>query len=236
MEYIDFHTHILPEMDDGAKTVEESIQMLRGAYLSGAQTVLLTPHYLGREPILDFCARRKEKIAKLKDAMKDDGGLFPKLLAGAEVLLKGALSEHDDLKKLCIEGTNLLLLELPFPTWHQRHIQEIYDLVATHEITPVIAHIERYLSKPKEIEKLDQLISLGARFQINAPSFLTFSGKRVISVLAKQGLISAIGSDCHNTTSRPSDISRAVRAIEKRFGNAFVCDIYEKSKNLLLSS
>ena len=91
--------------------------------------------------------------------------------------LYGGLSENNDLEKLCIEGTDLLLLELPFPAWNKWHIQEVYNIIAKQDVTPVMAHIERYLNKPKEIEKLDQLISVGAKFQMNAPSFLTLFGK-----------------------------------------------------------
>ena len=71
MRYIDFHTHILPEMDDGAKSVGESLEILKTAHLSGAQTVLLTPHFLTREPVPDFCARRNSKYALLKKAMEE---------------------------------------------------------------------------------------------------------------------------------------------------------------------
>lgn len=233
MGYIDFHTHILPEMDDGAKSVGESLEMLKAAHLSGAQTVLLTPHFLTREPVPDFCARRNSKYALLKKAMEEDGGTFPTLLCGAEVPLYGGLSENNDLEKLCIEGTDLLLLELPFPAWNKWHIQEVYNIIAKQDVTPVMAHIERYLNKPKEIEKLDQFISVGAKFQMNAPSFLTFSGKRIIKALAREGLICAIGSDCHNLTSRPADISHAMSLMTKHLGGSVLREIFEKSKQLL---
>ena len=233
MKYIDFHTHILPEMDDGAKSAGEALEMLKAAYSSGAQTVLLTPHYLTREPISDFCARRDGKLSILKKAMEEDGGAFPTLLCGAEVPLYGDLSENNDLGQLAIEGSDLLLLELPFPAWNKWHLQEVYNIIAKQNVTPVMAHIERYLDKPKEIEKLDQFISVGAKFQINAPSFLTFSGKRIIKALAREGLICAIGSDCHNLTTRPAEISHAMSLMAKHFGGSFLRDVFEKSKQLL---
>ncbi len=236
MRYIDFHTHITPEIDDGANSIGQAVEMLQTAAESGAQTVVLTPHFLSHDTISAFCSRRDQKISALKQALTDNGSAFPKLLAGAEVLLNGPLSEKEDLPRLCVEGTDVILLELPYPSWEKWHIQEVYHIIARHNLTPVMAHIERYLEKPKDIEKLDWLISLGAKFQINAPSFLTFSGKRVIKALAREGLICAIGSDAHNTTTRTPDISRAVHALNKSFGDSFLDDIFERSSKLLSHS
>lgn len=233
MRYVDFHTHIIPKIDDGARNLDEAIHMLASAYESGAETVVLTPHYLGQESIADFCSLRNQKIADLKQAMKKDDGRFPAVISGAEVFLNSALSENDDVRMLCIEGTDTILLELPYTSWSKWHIQEVYHLIARQDLTPVIAHIERYLRGPKDIEKLDRLISVGAKFQVNASSFFTFSGRRVISTLARQGLISAIASDCHNETTRSSNISHPLRAMEKRLGTAFLSETYQKSKQLI---
>ena len=233
MRYVDFHTHIIPKIDDGARNLDEGLHMLASAYESGAESVVLTPHYLGQESIADFCNLRNQKIAELKQAMKKDGGRFPAVFSGAEVYLNSALSENDDVRMLCIEGTDTILLELPYTSWSKWHIQEVYHLIARQNLTPIIAHIERYLRSPKYLENLDRLISIGAKFQVNASSFLTFSGRRVISALAKQGLISAIASDCHNETTRSSNIARPLRAMEKRLGTAFLTEVYYESKQLM---
>ena len=82
----------------------------------------------------------------------------------------------------------------------------------------------------KDIEKIDKLISIGARFQINAEPFLTFSGKRIIRTLAAEGLISAIGSDCHGVKRRSPDISYPLEIFAKKFGDAFIDYLYNKSE------
>lgn len=233
MRYIDFHTHILPEMDDGAQTVEEAIEMLKTAYESGAQTVILTPHYQSQIPIADFLKRRAEKLRDLKQAMKKDGGNFPKLLLGAEVMLDCVLSEEEDLDKLCIEGTNLLLIELPYSNWNKWHVDEVYHIIAKRNITPVIAHVERYVKKIKDIEKLDPYISVGANFQINAESFLKLKGKRVIRALAAEGLICAIASDCHDNKGRNANMKKALSELARKFGDPFIEFMYKKTEKLL---
>ncbi len=233
MRYIDFHTHIVPKMDDGAQTMEESLRMLLTAKASGADAVVLSPHFLNQESIYDFCRLRDQKIADLKKEMAKTGDQYPALLAGAEVYLGCTLSEVDDIENLCIEGTNTILLELPYPFWNKWHIQEVYHLIARRNLTPVMAHIERYLKSPKDIEKLDRLISVGAKFQVNASSFLTFSGRRVIKALAQQGLIAAIGSDCHDERYRTADLTRPLCKMEKQFGDGFFQYVFNESHTLI---
>lgn len=233
MRYIDFHSHITPAIDDGAQSTEESLHMLRIAKESGAEAVVLTPHYYSDVPITEFIAGRDRRIKKLKRAINESCEEYPLLLAGTEVYLAAGLSENEDLNKLCIEGTNLLLLEMPYTNWNKWHMQEVYNIVARQNVTPVMAHIERYFTKPKDLHMINPLISVGAKFQVNAKSFLSFSGKRVIKALAHNNLICAIGSDCHDLVERSPDISRAMRALQKRLGNSFMDAVFENSRTLL---
>lgn len=231
--YIDFHTHIIPEIDDGAKDIDMSLAMLCCAQEAGAETVILTPHISSTENIGKFLKKRDKQVGILKDAMKKEWYPYPEILTGAEVLLDGALSEQKNVSSLCIEGTELILLELPYAPWNSWYNNEIYNLISKHNVTPVMAHIERYLKSPKDIAKLSTLVSFGVKFQVNASSFLSFSGRRVIRALAAEGMISAIGSDCHNMSRRSPDIKRALAAFERNFGDEFIDYMYKKSSDLL---
>ncbi len=232
--YIDFHTHILPGIDDGAKTLEDALSMLSLAKKSGAELVVLTPHYLWEESIDAFLEKRNAALLKFQDAARESGDTeFPSLCLGAEVMFDRTLENCEGLEKLCISGTNRLLLELPGPSVQSWHITEAYHLMAKRNILPVFVHIERYLNKPKALSELEELVTIGAKFQVNASSYLNFSGKRVIDALAKQYLISAIGSDAHSLKWRNPDISRAVTKLSKRFGNGFLRYVKEQSEELL---
>ena len=231
--YIDFHTHMLPGIDDGAKDVDMSVIMLESAAECGAETVILTPHVNSSADFGEFLRARDKSFNKLKKAIKTGSGYMPELLLGAEVLLDGPLSEKDDVCSLCIDGTELLLLELPYTPWSSWYNHEIYNIISKHNVTPVMAHIERYLKNPKDIKKLDTLISFGVKFQINVSSFLSFSGRRIIRELAAEGLISAIGSDAHNLTNRPADITKALNAFRRKFGDDFIDHIYNKTIKLI---
>ena len=231
--YIDFHTHILPDIDDGARGMEMALEMLAVAGECGAETVILTPHVDASSDFDKFLSVRNEKYAALCDAALKDGRKFPKLLRGAEVLLDTALSECEGARSLCIEGTELLLLELPYTSWNSWYSHEIHNIIKNHGVIPVLAHIERYINNVTDIKKLEQLISLGAKFQINASSFLSFSGRRIIRELAADGLISAIGSDAHNLSRRSPDIKKALNAFGKKFGPDFIDYMYGKTSELL---
>ena len=141
---IDFHTHILPAIDDGSKTLEQSLEMLKDLKSQGVETVVLTPHYFHDEQSLDeFLEKRDKKYEELKKAAKGDQ--YPKLRIGAEVMLDYSLANSKDIDRLCIEGTNFLLLEMPYTLWSSNHMDCINQILAEYNIVPVIAHIDRYL-------------------------------------------------------------------------------------------
>ncbi len=231
--YIDFHTHILSGIDDGAKDIQMSQDMLSVAKECGAETVILTPHVDASSDFDEFLSVRNEKYSELCKIVEKNPENFPKLLCGAEVLLDASLSECENVRSLCIEGTELLLLELPYTNWNSWYSHEVHYIIKNHGVIPVFAHIERYIDNLSDIKKLQPLISLGAKFQVNASSFLSFSKRRIIRELASSGIIAAIASDAHNLTYRSPDITKALRTFEKKFGPDFIDYMYEKTSGLL---
>ena len=110
---IDFHTHILHRIDDGSDSPETSLEMLKGAYSSGTDVAVLTSHFYPREEntIYDFLARRERRYNSLKKFC--DGHEIPELRLAAEVNLHTNISKFPDLHKLCIEGTDYMLIDMP---------------------------------------------------------------------------------------------------------------------------
>lgn len=231
--YIDFHTHILPEIDDGAKNIDMSLAMLEFAYANEAETVVLTPHVNASSDFTDFLKVRNDRFKKLSSAISSSRIICPEILLGAEVLLDCSLAEKKNVRSLCIEGTELLLLELPYTPWNSWYNHEIYNMMSKHEVVPVMAHIERYLRGPKDIKKLDALISFGVKFQVNASSFLSFNGHRIIRELAAEGLVHAIASDAHNMSRRSPDMNRAFKVFNRKFGDDFLDHICSKTQKLI---
>lgn len=214
----DLHTHILPGMDDGAKTVEESLALLRMQQSQGVDTVVLTPHfYPNKENVDSFLARRDEAVKRLQDALDAAEEPLPELLLGAEVLWRSDLIEWERREELCISGTRNLLLELPFTPWDGRMIDRLYDMIGHTGITPIIAHLERYLPLQSKA-MIQEILSLGVPVQISA-GILTHPLQRNGAMkLLKNGQAHLLASDCHDCVRRVPDLAAGLEIVRRKLG------------------
>lgn len=230
---IDFHSHILPGIDDGAKDVRMSIAMLKNAMRDGIDTIVSTSHiYIEEEGDIDeFLERRSYASELLAKAMREDGGEFPDIRLGCEVHLKPHITNYDSLKKLVIEGTDYILLEMPYSGWSQAHYEAIYDVVVMG-FKPIMAHIERFLNHK---ENFCHIKSIGPLFQVNADSFLHKSLRKVLLELYYDGYIHLLGSDMHNLDGRKNNLKEAYDIISSRYGQAFA-DYTENNARAVLEN
>lgn len=200
--FTDYHSHILPEIDDGSKSAEESVQMLEKLSEQGLERVVATPHfYAHREDSVEsFIKKRKsayEKLCRKNIPVKE-------IHLGAEILMESGISECDGIEKLAIEGTNLILLEPPYYDCPKNLTDEIYSISYDYKLKPVIAHIHRYIGLYEKSE-IEELLKIDAVFQINNQAFRNFREKHFVKSLIKEGYPLVFGSDCHNMTSRIPD-------------------------------
>lgn len=214
----DFHSHILPGIDDGCKTVEESIEALRMMADYGIDRVAATPHFYaahsGESPD-EFLARRNEAEQKLREAIKDENGL-PEIFCGAEVKFFRGMSRVEDLQKLTYQGTKLLLVEMPFSKWSEKEIKEVLALNENLDVIPVLAHIERYFSYQKNLDWIYEFKDEGILMQMNAEYILGALSKRKAMKLINNHAIDFLGSDAHNLTDRKPNLGPAITKIEKK--------------------
>ncbi len=216
---IDIHTHILPEMDDGSRNVEESMTMLCMLSNQGVDTVVATPHFvIDINSPDEFLARRDEAARKLKEAF-DEETIRPKIALGAEVQFYPDICSLDGIERFCIGETKYILIEMPFMHWTRYTYQVLNHLYMSRGVVPVIAHIERYLDFLNENEAFLKLREIGALIQINS-SFLSdkFTRKKALNMV-KKGIVSFVGSDCHNLTSRPPNLGEGCEVIYKKLGD-----------------
>jgi protein-tyrosine phosphatase len=231
-ELTDFHTHILPEMDDGAGCVEESLVMLRLLSDQGVRIVALTPHYYrSRESIPHFLSRRERTL----DSLLKSPGLsrLPQLLPGAEVAFFSDMPKDADIRRLCISGTDALLLEMPIGVWTGAVVNIVFQLISLG-VTPIIAHIERYTERGLNAEALDSIISFGAVIQSNAEFFLELRTRRRAFDMLGQGKIHIFGSDCHNLAARPPNMGRLTSLLSKKLSRAELDAIAASERRLLV--
>lgn len=227
---VDFHCHCLPGIDDGSRSVEESIKILEMLSGQGINSVVATPHFIANNETVDvFLERRQKSYESLSEKLSDN---IPCIRLGAEVEFYEGISNLTGLNKLCIEGTDIILLEMPNVKWTQGVINELYRLVSLGNIQIMLAHIERCLFL-QDWEVVDYLLRNDVIMQSNASNFIGFLTKRKACKYLKDNIIHVLGSDSHNITSRPPRIKEALDVIEKKLGNDAVLHLISVSRDII---
>ncbi len=227
---IDFHSHVLPAMDDGSRDVGESLSLLKLLKAQGAARVCLTPHfYANDESVTSFLKRRGESARRLFEKAPSDS---PELLLGAEVRYYQGISKLDGLKELRLSGSRVLLLEMPSVKFDESVVRELCFIAGKSEFITVLAHTERCLPLQSE-ETRHRLREAGVLSQVNASFFTDFFTRRRALRLLEKGRIQFVGSDTHNTATRAPKLDRAYAVIERAFGEGFVSQMNEYAESVL---
>lgn len=230
---IDFHSHFLPCIDDGSKSVKMSLDMLRIMKEQNINTVVATPHFYADENRIDDFLNNREKAYSSIKAEIEKIGINIKL--GAEVTYFQGISKADEIKKLTTEGTSILLLELPFDKWGESVIEEVYYLVHKRKFTVVLAHLDRYLSISENKKYIKKLIKMPLVVQINAGSFLDNKRKKKTVSLIKKCDKIVLGSDCHNLTSRKPNLLDCRNIIIGDLGEKAILNIDKYGEEILFN-
>lgn len=217
-------------MDDGSHNLNESISLLNMQVSQGVSTVIATPHFYANDETVDsFLQRRKNSFELLKTELTE---ATVEVKLGAEVKYYQGISRMDKLESLRIEGSKLLLLEMPMTTWTEYMVRELVELSGKSSVQIVLAHIERYLSLQKR-SVWERIYDSGILTQVNASFFTTLISRHKALSLLKEGKIQFIGSDCHNITSRPPQIGKAFEIIQKKLGDDYISQMNEYGYSML---
>lgn len=194
--YFDFHTHILPGADHGSRGAEDTAAEMRELYELGAGIAVATPHfYPARTNIEKFRAVRNAALVRFEKIRQP---FWCPTCVGAEVAVCQSLERMPELDELCIDGTSVILLEMPFARW----MDSILDTVAAIRdagFTPVFAHLDRY-----EPEAAEALFALGMKGQLNLSALGTrnpWKRKRLLGWIDGRSIV-AVGSDIHTSSVR----------------------------------
>lgn len=226
---LDIHSHILPQFDDGASSVEESIVLLESLKAQGCTHVLLTPHFRAQTTDIEiFSEMFAQKFSLLQEAVKNKD--LPVLLPGCEVFYFDSISTCADLNELTLNGSNYMLLELPLNI-NPKVLDSIVDLRLNCGIIPIIAHIERYKKSRYYGNLLEFVGNELALSHINASSFS--KGARDCFSLIENNLVTFIASDVHNKKNRAVRFDKAFKKIDKKFGKNYSARFINNSIALL---
>lgn len=214
---IDIHSHILFGVDDGPKTMEETLRMLEKAAAEGITDMIATPHAFSPH----YHVASNEVIRQM-ELLKDKvqaAGISVTLHTGQEVRLHEHLVEKLKTKEaLTLAGSRYVLLELPTQTVPAYTVNIIQDLLG-EGIIPIIAHPERNRAIAEKPARLERLVRHGALAQITAGSVAGHFGKNVQKLslqLLEANLVHTYGSDVHNMDTRPLLFNKGLDYLEKK--------------------
>ena len=233
MRGVDFHSHILPGIDDGSKSVEESLELLRMEKAQGIGCVVATPHfYPNYDSPGDFLARRNRSEKQLREAMAKKDGL-PDVIVGAEVYFFWGMSQSEQLPELTIGESKCILIEMPPAPWSEEIYRELENIWEKWGITPIVAHIDRYIRPFRTYGIPNRLSRLPVLVQANAEFFLEKATAGMALRMLKKDQIQLLGSDCHNLTSRKPNLGAALEKIRQKLGDGMVEEISVLASEIL---
>ncbi len=235
MDIVDIHTHILPEVDDGPETPEESLELLRMLNAQGVKRAITTPHW-GRITRKNP-GEIREAFEKVKEALQKDASEI-ELHLGFEVFLdlETIQAIEREPRGFSLAGGDYILVEFPFeffyPNW-----EILLKRIRETGLTPVVAHPERYFPVMNEPFLLKRMKQEGALLQVNAESLLGHNGggaKKIAFSCIKDGLCDMVASDAHGVRFRPPYIEKAFKMIMENFGRATAERLFLKTPAMVL--
>ena len=239
---IDIHSHIIFDVDDGPKTLEDSRRLLEESYRQGVRTIISTSHRrkgMFETPEEKIAANFKQ-VQELAKQVADD----LTVLYGAEIYYTS-----DILKKLeegtfpSLGGTKYVLIEFSMNTPY-KDIHSALGNVIRLGMTPVVAHIERYHCLENDGDRVSELINMGCYMQVNSSNILKpklfgdrykFMKKRVQFFLERD-LVHFVASDMHNLDDRPPYMQKAYQIVAKKYGAARAEELFKTNQEILLSN
>lgn len=215
----DLHSHILPGIDDGSASVEESAALLKLLREQNISQVVATPHFYPTQDRPDrFLARRQRALEQLQAHLGAGLRDYPRITLGAEVYYYPGMSDSEVLRKLTIGDGDCILVEMPMGPWTEAMYRDLVQIRERQGLTPVIAHVDRYISPLRTFGIPAQLEQLPVLVQANASFFLRRGTRNMALRMLKKGQIHLLGSDCHNLTHRPPQLGNAVEEIRSHLG------------------
>lgn len=221
MYVIDFHSHILPGVDDGSTNLEMSDAMLDEAYLQNVDVQVLTPHFYADHTNPErFFEKRNEAYEKLVPIANKNK---IRLRLGAEVAYFRNMHETDILGKLTVNGSRVILIEMPFDQWTGKEVDTI-DGILRRGLIPVLAHVDRYISLQRDEEVMEEIFDKQLICQINCEALDSFFERRkVLKTIGTRAFV--LGSDAHNLKNRAPNLKIGRDVIKEKMGEEVLMNV-----------
>lgn len=210
---IDFHTHVMPGVDDGSRNLEMTMDMIYNSQEQDVEYICVTPHFITGEYEIDH-----ESYNRNFESLKESIGNKVKLVQGLEIYINPELPKLYDEKKIWgLNENKYLLIELPMQQY-PIYTDKIFYELRLRGARPVLAHPERNLAIMKNPELLIDLLNQGNLAQMNAGSLMGSYGgeiKKFAEKLVSMNLIHMLGSDAHNNGRRNTNIKPGYERVKE---------------------
>jgi len=230
---VDIHSHIIPGIDDGAKNMEMTLEMIKNAEREGTREIIATPHYLleyGEATIEEV----KNHVKKLNEILEDEK-INVKVYSGQEVYFTEKIIEDYMSGNIgTLNDSRYMLIEFPMDKFEENIFDVLYEL-QVRNIVPIIAHPERYKPFMKTPTLINDFINQGYLFQVNSGSIEGKFGENVrktAEIFLTNNIYNFIGSDAHNITNRKTGLKDALDLLNKDMNR----DIFEDSSKKMLKN
>jgi protein-tyrosine phosphatase len=236
---IDFHSHILPKIDDGASSLAESEEMLEIYKDNDVDIIVATPHlyYPDYDTVESLELKREMSYNQLYSSMEAKNLPMPKIIKGSEVYFEN-LPEPSELLPLCINAEEnqkekYLLLELPYyRSIDDDFLDELEKFIINAPFKIIFAHIERYF-RFSDWDMVYTVMSMGHYSQVNCDSVLSEFSRKTALELIEKGKVQLLGTDAHNISNRPPRFKKAEMLIRNKLGNSVFEKMTETAKEIL---
>lgn len=205
---IDMHCHILPGIDDGAKNLEQAVELCMIAENQNITSLIATPHFIDYDNLDSFLQMRETAYNSLVRA-KNAAGLKTEIFLGAELFLDDHLYFAPNIDELTLNSSRYILGEFSLHAFDAHAAVTAVEELIARGYVPVIAHPERYITFQRNPQLINDLAQLGVLFQINADSLLGLNGPDAFELscaMCIENLVDLIGSDAHSPSFRANDL------------------------------
>lgn len=216
---IDFHSHILPNIDDGARSIEETIHLIQEAKKVGFEAIISTSHYM--EGYYETNVPEREMWLNIIYQKLQEENIALKLYLGNEIYLsENMLSLLEEQKASTINNTSYVLFEMPLNIEPLNLYHVVHEMLQS-KIVPILAHPERYTFVQQDTELIYDLIEKGVLMQCNYASIIGYYGSRaqiIVKKFLENNMVHFLGSDVHRSNTIYPRIPQIIEKITKLIG------------------
>ncbi len=235
---IDIHSHVLFDIDDGAESIDISIEMCDDSYQNGCDILVLTPHLMDFRDIDDFVEERNARISILRKALASEE-IPLKLCAGAELYLSDQIFNAGNLDEVTINGSRYILCEMPLEPFDTRNVTKWFDELLDRGYTPILAHPERYYEFHQNFDLIDEILDRGVIFQVNIDSLIGQNGAAAQDMAIDMvclGIAPLVASDAHDLEYRHTRLIEKLNELPDEIPEELIEKCFHKNPEKILNN